>query len=183
MTTQALGILAIAGVFAVGAYFWLKRSQRRLLGRMRGLENTVANLRIEASKVARSEISYRSMIETLSMGVTLHDADGVITFANPAALEILGVSADMLIGRRSIDLEGDALSDDGRPLDRAREPITAAIAKRQPVRDVVMGVRGNHVAERIWLLASAEPRLTNVGQIVDIVCTFTDITERRQAHE
>jgi hypothetical protein len=83
-----------------------------------------------------------------------------------------------LSGRRSIDLEGDALGDDGQPLDPGREPIAAVLATGQPARDCVVGVCRSGKPERIWLLVNAEPRSSDDGRIAEIVCGFYDISSQ-----
>ena len=37
--------------------------------------------------------------------------------------------------------------------------------------------------DRVWLLQNAEPRLAADGSVSEVVCSFTDITERKRAEE
>ncbi|MCE5214207.1 MAG: PAS domain S-box protein, partial [Methanobacterium sp.] len=50
-----------------------------------------------------SEEKYRTLFESLSLGVVYQDQDGFIISANPAAEEILGLTLDQMQGRSSTD--------------------------------------------------------------------------------
>jgi diguanylate cyclase (GGDEF)-like protein len=125
----------------------------------------------------------RELLETLSVGVTLHDPDGAIVFANPASSALLRVGSEALLGSRLLLFDGDALGDDGGPLGRGQEPVALVLATGQPVRQLVMGLRPKGGGERFWLSVNAEPRLRSDGRLEGVVCTFSDVTEARRANE
>ncbi len=58
--------------------------------------------------------------------------------------------------------------------------MPVAILTRQPVRNVVMGVYRPKLDDRTWLLVNAEPRFNANSSLRDVICTFSDITERKQ---
>ena len=176
-------ILRLGATLGVGliAYAWIRRV--RAEARARGLTLALEESRRTGEESRRAEARLRGMVEGLSVGVTLHGADGGVVYANAAALALLGTTPERLLGHRSIDLEGDALGEDGAPLGPGGDPVPAAIARRQRVRDVVMGLRRLGDGERTWMLVSAEPCLEADGTLSEVVCTFSDITEQRRAHE
>ncbi|MBN2369339.1 MAG: EAL domain-containing protein [Vicinamibacteria bacterium] len=178
--TTLLQWLALVGLIAGSAYLWGRRVRRRLEGRISDLKRSILDVSL---KMEQNEMRFHGIVEAIGAGVTLHDASGGIVFANPATQELLGVTLDQLIGRQMIELEGDALGDDGQPIDREREPVAAVLATGEPVRDLVMGICRGGSSERIWLVVSAEPRKDQDGRITEVICTFNDITERRRAHE
>jgi len=175
-----LGLGAALGVGLI-AYAWIRRVQAE--ARTRGLTLVLEESRRTGEELRLGEARLRRMVEGLSVGVTLHGADGGVVYANAAALALLGATPERLLGHRSIDLEGDALGEEGAPLGPGGDPVLAAIARRGPVRDVVMGLRRAGAEERTWILVSAEPRLDADGALSEVVCTFSDITEQRRAHE
>jgi signal transduction histidine kinase len=59
-------------------------------------------------------------------------------------------------------------------------PCLKAIITKKLVTDFVMGVWIPNTNERKWLLISADPILDDHGNILHIVSSFTDITERRR---
>jgi diguanylate cyclase (GGDEF)-like protein/PAS domain S-box-containing protein len=131
--------------------------------------------RIEADMRA-SEEKYRTLFETSPHGVVYHDANGLITSANPAAQRILGLTLAQMQGRNSIDPRWRAIREDGKPFPGKQHPAMQALRTGQAVKDVVMGVQ---VPERghAWLLVNATP-LFKHGKVESVYATFEDITER-----
>jgi diguanylate cyclase (GGDEF)-like protein/PAS domain S-box-containing protein len=176
-------VLGVVGLLGVGLIVCIWVLRGRAQARARGLALALEEAERTAEELRSRQAQLRGMIDGLSVGVTLHGPDGQILHANTAALTLLGVTQDLLLGRDSIDLEGDALGEEGAPLGPGANPVRAAIATRRPVRDAVMGLRRAGSGERTWMLVSAEPRFAADGTPGEIVCTFNDITERRRAHE
>ena len=49
------------------------------------------------------------------------------------------------------------------------------------MRGEVVGVYRPGARDWVWLLVNAEPQLAQDGSVVEVICSFTDITERKQA--
>src|SRR5262249_21447033 len=173
-----LGALLAAGLIA---YVWIRRF--RAGSGARGSTSPLDDSRPTGEEVHRVEAQRRGILERLTVGVTLHDDDGRVVYANAAALALLRSTPERLIGHRSIDLEGDAQGEDGTPLGPGGDPVLAAIAQRRRVGDVVVGLRPSGGGERTWMLVSAEPCLEGDGTLTEVVCTFSDVTEQRRAQE
>ncbi|HSO31283.1 MAG TPA: PAS domain S-box protein [Labilithrix sp.] len=128
----------------------------------------------------RSDALFRTLIEDLPTGVLVQGPSAEILVSNRAALDLLGLDEAQLLGRTSFDPEWKVTHEDGTPFDGAEHPVPTAIRTRRPVRDVVMGVYRPPRKDRVWLLVNAEPQLDAQGQVVQVVCTFSDFTERRR---
>lgn len=115
------------------------------------------------------------------MGVVLVGTDSRILLSNPAAIELLGLTEGQLLGKTSFHSERDAIHEDGSPFPADRLPVQRAITGRELVRNVVVGLQRSSTGDRIWLLVSAEPRFAENGTIAHVVCSFSDISERRRA--
>jgi diguanylate cyclase (GGDEF)-like protein len=123
----------------------------------------------------------RGVVDRLTVGVTVHDATGLLVVANPAARRILGCAPTAPRGRFGLLPDGQALDEAGEAISRSADPAIVALATASAVRDVVVGLRHADGAVA-WLLVSAEPEAID-GEVVNVVCTFSDITEQRRAHE
>ena len=125
-----------------------------------------------------SEETFRTLFETAPHGVAYHDPDGRIVSANPAALRILGLTMDQMLGRTSTDPRWKAVNEDGSDMPGDQHPAMRAIKAGQPVRDVTMGVsvpgRGD-----VWILVSAMP-LFKEGKLTQVYAIFEDVTERHR---
>jgi diguanylate cyclase (GGDEF)-like protein/PAS domain S-box-containing protein len=129
-----------------------------------------------------SEEKYRTLFETMAQGVVYQDAEGQITSANPAAVQILGVSLEEMQGRTSMDPRWRAIHEDGSPFPDETHPAVVALRSGQPVRDVVMGVYNPQVDEYRWINISAMPQYReDEDQPYQVYTTFEDITTRKQA--
>ena len=141
-----------------------------------GLFSDVTDRRRAEEGLRISEETYRTLFQTIPLGVVYHDPSGRITSANPAAQRILGLSLDQMQGRSSVDSRWRAIREDGADFPGDQHPAAQAIRTRQPVRDVVMGVS---VPERgyVWIMVNAVPIL-KAGELVEVYASFEDITQR-----
>jgi signal transduction histidine kinase len=61
--------------------------------------------------------------------------------------------------------------------------VTQAIATRTPVLNATMGFAARVSRDPLWLLVNAVPWLGPEGEVQQVLCTLSDITERRRAEE
>ena len=138
------------------------------------------NVRLaRALAVERGEARFRNVIRHLRVGVVVQDAEARLRLANQAALDLLGLTEEELLGRTSFDPSWNVVRDDGSPLPGEEHPVPMAIATRRPLHNVVMGVFRPRTQDRVWLLVNAEPELRPDGEIEEVLCSFQDITELR----
>lgn len=134
-------------------------------------------------RLRESEERFRGLVENIQVGVLLQGPRAEILLSNRAALNLLGLEENQLMGKTYFDLDWNALYEDGSPFPIEEHPIPRAIASGRPVRNVVMGVYRSAFEDRVWLLVNAEPQLDADGGVRQVVCTFSDITERKRAEE
>jgi diguanylate cyclase (GGDEF)-like protein len=176
----AIGLAAVLGIAAYALGRYSLRHSRPQLGEA-GPPFPMAAA--EAVNFGGRPGGAQGLVEALSVGVTQHDVDGTVVFANPASSELLRVPREGLLGRRAFVVDGEVLGDDGRPMAPEREPVASALATGQPVRHLVMGVAALGTGERIWLSINAEPQRDSAGTISGVVCTFSDVSEGRRSQE
>lgn len=133
--------------------------------------------------VKESEKKFRSLVNNMDVGVLLQGPQAEIILSNPKALELLGLTEDQLLGKTSFDSDWNVIHEDGSDFHGSMHPVPQAIATKQAVNNVVMGVYRPKSKDRVWLLVDAEPELNEDGNVVNVVCTFIDITERKLAEE
>ncbi|MEB3278378.1 MAG: PAS domain S-box protein [Lyngbya sp.] len=136
----------------------------------------------------QSEERFSTLIRNLSVGVTLHGSPGEVLLCNPKATQLLGLSEGELLGKTSLSAEWKMIHEDGSPFPYRDHPVTQAILTRQAVRNVLMGIYrpSEKVGEEndlIWILVSAEPQLTEAGNVQQVICTFSDITILKRVQE
>lgn len=131
-----------------------------------------------------SEEKHRRLFETMSQGVVYQAANGRIIDANPAALEILGLSLEQLCGKTSLDPHWKAIREDGSAFPGEEHPSMVALRTGKPVRNVTMGVSHPKENRTVWIIVSAVP-LFHPGEKkpYQVYSTFSDITQRRDVEE
>lgn len=126
----------------------------------------------------KSEKKFRDLFERMSQGVVYQDRDGKITFANPAAQEILGLTFDQMQGKTSLDPEWKAIHEDGTAYPGNEHPAMVALKTGTEVRDVIMGVYHSKEKSYRWIRISAIPEFEErVNMPFQVVSTFSDITK------
>jgi len=130
-----------------------------------------------------SEERFRRLIQDLQVGVMLRGPNTEILLCNQATLDLLGMTESQLLGKTSFDPDWQLIGEHGLPFPREALPVPQAIATRQPVRNVVFGVYRPAFDNFIWLLVHAEPQFAPDGSVKQVICTFSDISERKAAEE
>ena len=126
-----------------------------------------------------SEERYQSVVTAMAEGVILQDAASVILACNEAAEQLLGLSADQMMGRTSLDPRWRSIHEDGSPFPGDTHPVPVTLRTGEPQRNVVMGVHKPD-GTLTWLSVNSEP-LFREGETrpYAAVCTFSDITQRK----
>lgn len=131
----------------------------------------------------QSEQQFKNLVWNMQVGVLLQGPKAEIFLSNPAALELLGLSEDQLLGKTSFDPDWNVIHEDGSPFPGHTHPVPQAIATLQAVHKVIMGVYHPAKNSRVWLLVDAEPQFNDDKTLRQVICTFIDISERKLAEE
>jgi PAS domain S-box-containing protein len=133
-----------------------------------------------AGDLAVSEERYRTLFETMPMGIVHYDADGSVIGANKAAGDILGID---LSGATTWPVvpEGQAVSEDGSPFPREELPVLTALRTGQVVAGTPVGVRHAKTGELRWVRDTAVPDARDEHDRPSrAYAIFTDLTEQRR---
>ena len=141
------------------------------------------NLRKAEAALRTSEERFRTLVESLHVGVTLMGPSAEILFANKAALEMFGLSLEQVLGKTSEELGLIALREDGTELPFEQRPAPRALTTGQAVRSEVIGWRREEEEEVLWILGEVVPLSSKDGKLDRLVTTFSDITKRKEAEE
>ncbi|MBC7875040.1 MAG: PAS domain S-box protein [Ferruginibacter sp.] len=131
------------------------------------------------SSFSRSEERIDKLINSLGVGILFQNTRTEIFFGNTAALTILGLSEHELYGRSSLDPDWNMIQEDGAVFTEFTHPVPMAIRTKKPVSNIVMGIYRPVTNDRVWLSVNAEPLLDKNGNIEEVICSFSDISERK----
>jgi len=127
-----------------------------------------------------SEERFRSLVETLRVGISTWSPDGRCQFVNQALQEMLGLPRERLLGHTSPEIL-PACNEDGREIPPEMRPAVQCMRTRQPVRNQIMGWRIPNSAELLWTLVDAVPEFGAQGEVAGAIASLTNITDLRCA--
>ncbi|MBU3967555.1 MAG: PAS domain-containing sensor histidine kinase [Euryarchaeota archaeon] len=131
-----------------------------------------------------SEGKYRTLLETMTAGVIFQDAQGNITYANPAAQSIFGLTLDQMKGVISKYQYLRAINEDGTDFSGENHPSMVALKIGKKVNDVVIGVFNKKKEEFRWINFNAVPQFRQgENEPYEVHTTFEDISERKKIEE
>ena len=167
--TAALWIGVLLAVAARQILLIMDNDKLRL-----GLERRVSERTAELAKLTEQT---ELLLSSVGDGIYGVDREGKVTFANPAALHILGYDSEDLIGRAAHETF-HGLQPDGTPYPETLCYITEAIES---------GIRANgeedtyrrHDGKEVPVEVTASP-LTSAEGTIGAVVGFRDVTERRE---
>jgi PAS domain S-box-containing protein len=122
----------------------------------------------------RSEQRYRQMLDTAQEGVWLRDANARTIFVNRRMSDMLGYTAEEMMGRPVSDFM-DA---------EARAEAERRFARRRSGECQQHDVRYKHKdGSDVWTIVSASPIYDDDGEFAGVFGMITDITERKRQEE
>src|SRR5690242_4389116 len=124
---------------------------------------------------------FRSVVVSLQEGVIVLGRNGFVSYANPAATEILGISELELYRDEDWWRAVQPTFEDGTPVTTATSPRATMEQLAQPVRDVVLNITRPDGTTATLLLRHQPLRNPDTGELLGMVTSFDDITERRRA--
>lgn len=139
--------------------------------------------RVKAEERLReSEERLARILETTPSGTIILDRDGRVTFANEAAERILGLSREQ-ITQRSYDAQDWQMTTvDGRPLPPEELTFARVMRTGEAIYNVETAIKRPDGRTAI-VSTNAAPLRGPSGDIVGVVASATDITERRLAQQ
>lgn len=162
---------------------WIQVSaipERDAAGQVQRVHITFSDVSATQQAFLVQEAEYQAVIRSMSEGVVVHEMDGRIRSANPAAERVLGLTLDEMTGRTPMSPGWQLTDEDGVPVDPGTVPSEVTARTGLPTQRVLGVRRGN--GERAWLEVRADPlRQLGTEALQGVVATFADISAEREA--
>ncbi|MFA6401198.1 MAG: PAS domain S-box protein [Salinivirgaceae bacterium] len=133
----------------------------------------------EALKI--TEDKFKILISDLHVGVLLVNAAGEIVIINNTALELFELTENQISGKYAIPTEWEINFEDGYKFQGFPELFQKVMTTHIPIRNYILSVYRPKKGNRIWLFADAVPEFDSNGELYQVVWTFIDRTERKNA--
>ena len=159
----------VALLAAAGVVLWrLRRAHQRL---------AAANIELRN----QAELQ-RSIVDSMSEGVFVADAQGQLVLVNPAAERIVGIGFSAAASGEWSQRYGLHLPDRITPYPEAQLPLARAI-RGESCDGVELYAANPMLEEGRWLSVSARPLIDDAGVVRGGVAVVSDVTARKCAEE
>ncbi len=133
------------------------------------------------AKTVETYLTEESALNNFKQGIVLQDGRGYVLAVDPTAAEILGLTAEQLIGCHSIEPLWQTIHEDGSPFEGETHPAMVALSTGKPCINVIMGFY-RPSGELVWLKLDSQPLFQDSqAKPYAVVTTFSDLTERQAA--
>ncbi|GAA5137366.1 sensor domain-containing diguanylate cyclase [Thalassotalea piscium] len=125
-------------------------------------------------------LNFKKLLEQAHIGIVIHRWDTSIVYANPAALNLLQLSYEEILEKRSTDSSWCFIDETGQKLLVEDYPVNKVKKSKERLSNEILGVINRFQDEVSWFLVNAyyegEPSETNSF----IVITFNDISDSKK---
>lgn len=131
-----------------------------------------------------SEERFRSVVDSMSEGLMMFDADGNLIYQNPASLRIHGFKTgdDGRIEHDDLAATWDAWDDTGRPITFDEWPVSR-VFRHERFQDQVLRVVRPETGYEFFGSYNGSPIYDSNGRLALGFITIRDITQRKRAEE
>jgi len=149
---------------------------------MVGVNRDVTDLRQSEARLQASEQRLNDVFRSMAEGLVLQEETGAIVECNEAAMRILGLTRDQLLGVTSLDPTWRTVHGDGSPFPGSEHPSMETLRTGKSCAAVEMGVHKPD-GSLTWISINTEPLEHPENKRRMVVCSFADITARKQLEE
>ncbi len=134
-------------------------------------------------QIAEREERYDRLLHNLETGIVVHAPDTSIIINNYRASALLGLSDEQMRGKTATDPAWRFIYEDYSAIPPEDYPVNRIAREAKPIRNQILGVVHPGRDNVVWLTVNGFPAIKNNGEISEIVISFIDITEQKDAEE
>lgn len=172
----AFGFPLLVDNEVVGALEFFHRDVREPDDRLLAVAGSIGSQIGQFMQRRQTEQRYRTIFENAAVGITRVSLDGILTHANQKFLDMLGYTANEIIGRQVKDITHP--DDYGRGEQLRRQlpdwTFTSAVGEKRFL---------HKSGEVIWARRTMSAAYTDTGKPEYLISVVENITERKQAEE
>ncbi|MEB3308949.1 MAG: PAS domain S-box protein [Snowella sp.] len=128
-----------------------------------------------------SEQKYLHFLENVQSCIIVHAPNTEIIFINQAAVDFLGIRKEELLGKDDQASEWNFFNREGELLSPEEFPVNQVIREKCPLYDYELRFYSLSKNNVYWCLLNAYPEFDEEGELVQVIVTFIDITERKKS--
>ncbi len=158
-------------------YLWLTETEQPRIWSAAEIDGLQMIARLLATYLSRPQLA--PVVAAMREGIILQYATGQVGFANASAIQLLGLSLPFT----TIQAHWSAIHEDGSVFPTVKNPAQLTLATGQPELNIIAGFRKPE-GGLVWLSINSQPLWHEAEPLpYAVVCTLTDITERKYLEE
>ena len=126
-----------------------------------------------------SEKRYKGLLNNLEAGIAVHGPDSKILKCNTKATQLLGMRSEHILGKDKNNDEWNFINEDGSNMVLEDYPISQILKSKKAINNFTMGRSNPQSGEILWVLVSGYPMLDEFDEIIEVIISFIDISERK----
>lgn len=177
----ALAVSTAVTLFILTAILaWNRSLQSQVDQRTRELRNELSERKTVEESLRQSEHKYRELVENANSMILRIDARGRITFFNEFAQRFFGYTNEEAVGKHVVGLiVPEFESQTGRDLSNLISRV--AESPTEFTYNENENVKKN--GDRVWVAWNNRPLFDSAGNLLEVLCIGSDMTERMKARE
>jgi PAS domain S-box-containing protein len=133
--------------------------------------------------LASNEDRYLGLLENLNAGIVVHASDTSIIMNNNRASELLGLSYNEMLGKKSVDLSWNFILEDNTICPLELFPVNRIQKNKQSIHNQIIGIIRPNLNDIVWVMVNGFPSFDKDGNIFEITISFIDITKQKKMEE
>lgn len=127
-----------------------------------------------------NKFDINNIFNTLHEGIIVHDKETSIVYFNAAALDILQLSADTMLGKNASDDDWIFIDKDGKVVPLEKYPVMITSTTKKPITNMIIGLK--HTNDNVvWVQLNSVIMFDENGDVEYIIITFVDVTSQKNA--
>jgi PAS domain S-box-containing protein len=155
--------------------------------RMVGFYADITEKKQMEEKIINEEKRLSDLLNNLNVGVVVHASDTSILYNNPMASKLLGLDVIDIEGALAADEQWIFISENNTPMELEKYPVNIILSTKKSLHNMVVGVvhknSSGSVINTVWALVDGFPIYNSNNEIIEIIISFSDITERKLAEQ
>jgi PAS domain S-box-containing protein len=143
------------------------------------LSRDVTAVKLADEIVHKSEERYRGLLNNLDAAIIVFAKDGSIIAHNPKSNQIFNLQEEKLISKKDIYSNGEFYSEEGDLVGERNSPFMRIRSHQQPIKNLTLGFKNFRANKLFWILVNGYPIFDKKGNVIEIVISYIDITERK----
>jgi two-component system CheB/CheR fusion protein len=158
-----------------------KGKVKRIAGALQDISRVVS----QEKQIKDTMRKYHHLFQNMKQGVVYQNREGEIIECNPAACEILGLSRDEMLGRKSRDPRWKSVKEDGSVLEAKDHPSMISIRTGEEVHNGLMGIFNPKTESTRWITVSAFPVFEKEedDKPAEVYTIFDDVSDRLDSQQ